>query len=265
MDKFGYIRGRRGPRGFPGRNALQLERWFDVALLRMFREDEQCTYYFNTETDGVINKDGKYEIKDRGGRHNAVCLQNYIKPVRVEDFYGLPLKNSLYKISDINTALDPPSIMLIAFSFRVLSEPTDQSQYIFTNNSGTRAVSITKDYLSIWGTQSPPMLTYNNKLWNTMIIQYSCVNDDDRENDKCFFSLNMDKGFFRPRGYKIEDSDVYIGGRPNKTNFAHVLIGNFEIYVKHPDPGPYLVPDEIWGLVETDLINRLPIVCPASI
>ena len=46
-------------------------------------------------------------------------------------------------------------------------------------------------------------------------------------------------------------------GKPNKTNFAHVLIGNFEIY---PDPEPYLAPDEIWGLVETDLYNRLPII-----
>ena len=43
-------------------------------------------------------------------------------------------------------------------------------------------------------------------------------------------------------------------GKPNKTNFAHVLIGNFEIY---PDPEPYLAPDEIWGLVETDFLLEI--------
>ena len=51
MDKFGYIRGQRGPPGPRGRDAFNIFTWFPFSGLRMFRENEACTFYFNTVDD----------------------------------------------------------------------------------------------------------------------------------------------------------------------------------------------------------------------
>ena len=92
MDKFGYIRGRRGPRGRPGKDAVNLLNWYPASVLRMFRENEECTFYFCTATDGILyDKDGKpIGLKDRFGEFkseftNAICLQNFLKPVKLND------------------------------------------------------------------------------------------------------------------------------------------------------------------------------------
>ena len=78
MDKFGYIKGRRGPPGPAGKDALELNTWFPLSMVRMFREEEECTFYFDTETDGILYKDGQpIGLKDCGGRMNAICLQNF--------------------------------------------------------------------------------------------------------------------------------------------------------------------------------------------
>ena len=59
MDKFGYIKGRRGPRGPPGQDAVNIFTWFALSALRMFRENSACTFYFNTVDDGILKKDEK--------------------------------------------------------------------------------------------------------------------------------------------------------------------------------------------------------------
>ena len=46
MDKFGYVKGRRGPPGPRGKDAVELYKWCPDAVLRMFRESEQCTFFF---------------------------------------------------------------------------------------------------------------------------------------------------------------------------------------------------------------------------
>ena len=67
VDKFGGIgRKYRGPPGPPGKDALELETWAPHSVLRMFRENEVCTFYCNTAEDGILY-DGKKPIglKDR--------------------------------------------------------------------------------------------------------------------------------------------------------------------------------------------------------
>ena len=60
MDKFGYIRGQRGPPGPPGRDAIDTFTWTSYSVLGMFRENEECTFYFNTADDGILyDKDEK--------------------------------------------------------------------------------------------------------------------------------------------------------------------------------------------------------------
>ena len=89
VDKFGgYRRGRPGPPGPSGKNAIQLHEWCPKSLIEMFRKDEECTFYFDTETDGILYKDGKpIGLKDRFGGKNAICLQNFYKPEKIRKVY----------------------------------------------------------------------------------------------------------------------------------------------------------------------------------
>ena len=258
MDKFGYIRAKRGPRGFPGKDALDINNWFPVSVVRMFRESEYCTFYFNTETDGILYEGAKaIGLKDQGGRQNALCLQNFQKPIKIGKHYGLPLNGAVYKIPSIPTAVAPHCILIVALSFKVMSELSDENHYIFSNNTGTRAVSITKKSLNIWGTQELSELEYDYRDWNTLLLQYSCM--ENTENDKCFFSLNGKRGFVRPRPYKFgPDNDIFLGASSKMTNYGNVVIGSFEVYNKifEKTPPTYLIPDEIYKLIEEDIGTR---------
>ena len=156
VDKFGgYRRGRPGPPGPPGKNAIDFQSWLPTAMVKMFRENEDCTYFFDAETDGIIEEGGKPALKDRYGKNHAICIQNYQKPMKLGKLgiYGLPLKNTKFKISNIkDQGLSEISIFVVAFSFKILYELDDKHYYIFSNKSGSRAVSINNKQLDIWGT-----------------------------------------------------------------------------------------------------------------
>ena len=77
-DKFGgYRRGKRGPPGPAGKNAIDFQWWFPDGTVQMFRKSEDCTYYFDTENDGITDEGGKPALKDRYGKRNAVCIENF--------------------------------------------------------------------------------------------------------------------------------------------------------------------------------------------
>ena len=96
-----------GEPGPPGKDAVNLLNWYPISVLRMFRENEECTFYFNTAEDGILydNDHKPIGLKDRFGEFrdvptNAICLQNFLKPVKLKGgYYGIPLKNWLYKLS----------------------------------------------------------------------------------------------------------------------------------------------------------------------
>ena len=264
MDKFGYLRARRGRPGKDGKDALDLSKWCPSTVVKSFREDEQCTFYFTSEKDGILFDKNKRAIglADRRGKFNAICLQSMLRPIGYGDHFVLPLRNSLYKITGISSANTSPSIMLVAFTFKVRAPLTSKQEYcIFTNNKGTRSVSINKDSLNIWGAQTMQDLTYKYRGWNSMIIQYSCIGDDAEQIKKahCWFILNEKRGFFRPRYYADEggNADLFIGGKPSLTNFADITLGTFEVYLKHwvEEPTDYSIPQEISNLILND-INR---------
>ena len=52
MNVFGDDR-RYGIPGPEGRDAFDLTGWTPNALLRIFREDTECSFYFKTETDCI--------------------------------------------------------------------------------------------------------------------------------------------------------------------------------------------------------------------
>ena len=259
MDKFGYIKGRRGPRGPPGENALDFQSWLPKAMVKMFRESEQCTYYFDTETDGIIEDGGKHALKDRYGENHAVCIQNYQKPVKLGKLgiYGLPLKNTKFKVPNIeDQGLTPESIFVIAFSFKILSPLDEKPYYIFSNTRGNRAVSINNKQLDIWGATASPQLKYDMRGWNVMLLQYSRITRTGK--DKCFFILNGDLGTFEPKVYEEEFSDFYIGGT-HEQETAPIMLGSLEIYTKQfrDSIDNYLLPKQIYKPLENFIEDRV--------
>ena len=146
VDVYGSKRGAQGPPGEPGppgkkgKDAFELYKWCPTSMLRMFRENEACNFYFNTADDGIL--EGGRGLKDHTGQRNAICLQNFEKPIKVGNIYALPLRGALYEVKDITLALAPTSIAVVALSFQVLSEANEG--YIFSNTSNTRGVSVTK-------------------------------------------------------------------------------------------------------------------------
>ena len=138
----------------------------------MFRRDQECTFYFNTETDGILYKDDKpIGLKDRFGENNAICLKNFHAPVKIRRFHALPLQDTLYKISRLRTATAPPSICVIALQFKITAE---KDGYIIANEANNRGVEISKKSLNILGTD-PLALEYRDRRWNKLIIQYSSM------------------------------------------------------------------------------------------
>ena len=174
----------------------------------MFRENEICTFYCNTAHDGILYdeagtafglKDCYIELKllNCGQTENAICLQNFQQPVKLDTgHYGIPLKNTLYKLSHFTTlATAKPSIVLFAFSFNRIDDTfTDEDAYIFTNKNTSRGVTILRKALNILGAADRLELHYIYDDWNTMIIQYSLITNS--EQDECSFMLNGRRVFF---------------------------------------------------------------------
>ena len=251
MDKFGYIRGRRGPAGPPGKDAFNLYAWCPKALLQLFRESESCTYFFNTADDGILSK--PEGLKDRYGKNNAICLKNFEKPQKYEGIFILPLRGALYRVDKILQALTPPSIVVFAFTFKIVKALTGV-HYIFTNQEKTRGVYIS-DSLNICGTD-PLLLEYYKDDWNRMVIQYSNFDFGGR----CFFMLNGRKGFFIKNDAEESDQTLFLGGHPDEKQSADVFISNFEVYSKayksETEPN-YILPEEISTLIDGDYQDRI--------
>ena len=260
VDKFGgYRRGRPGPPGPPGKNAIDFQFWLPKPMVKMFRESEDCTYFFDTATDGVIEEGGKAGLKDRYGKNHAVCIKNYQKPEKPEklSIYGLPLRNTKFKVPNIkDQGLSQKSIFVVAFSFKVISTLGKNPAYIFSNKSGNRAVSINNKQLDIWGTTASPQLEYDKRGWNVMLLQYSRMTDAGK--DKCFFILNGKVGSFEPKPYEEIEGDFYIGGSLEQKT-APVMIASFEIYSKIFDnpTDDYLLPKQIYSPLVNYLVDRV--------
>ena len=251
MDKFGYIRGRRGPAGPPGKDAFNLYAWCPKALLQLFRESESCTYFFNTADDGILSK--PEGLKDRYGKNNAICLKNFRKPIPYEGIFILPLQGALYRVDRILQALTPPSIVVFAFTFKI-AKALSGVHYIFTNQEKTRGVYIS-DSLNICGAD-PLLLEYYKDDWNRMVIQYSNFDFGGR----CFFMLNGRRGFFNKKDAEESDQTLFLGGHPDAKQSADVFISNFEVYskaYKSETESNYLLPEEISTLIDGDYQDRI--------
>ena len=206
VTKFGsYRRGKSGPRGPPGRDALDIYTWLPECTVRMMRESEDCTYYFDHETDGVVVNKSTKEIAlyDHFGRNHAVCIQNFQRPVRLGKLgiYGLPIRDSKFKISYLKTqASMDGTIFLVAFTFKILEKLVgEEPRYIFVNQDDSRGVTIDEKHLNILGSSVPLQLEYIPHDWNSVLIQWS-----KGMGNRCLYYLNGKIDYFT---LKIDHND----------------------------------------------------------
>ena len=248
--------------GLPGRmHLIDMVGWMPTALLEMFRKNMKASFYFQTETDCILyNEKGEpIGLLNHGNSNfNAICLSHFHKLKYVhEGIYGLPLNHTIYKITDIGTALVEPTIIFVAFTFKIAEELEEGKDYIiFTNGNSSRGVIISKQTINFLGGEERQELTYNHGDWNTIIVQWSNVSGAQ---DECFFYLNENRGFIRPRKYEEDSRDIYIGGHPSTGECAPIYLSRFDVYIRewYADKEPisnYLVPKEICELILDDIM-----------
>ena len=265
MDKFGYIRARRGPPGPAGKDALQLDVWCSKSILQQFRMDASCCFYFDSRTDGILyDSTGKTPIglKNRvagDDGHNAICLRGLKAPVQTGKSFSIPLStNTCFEISRLPSAIEPKTVFIVAFSFKLIKPITDDlPYYIFSNTTSTRAVTLRKDQLDIAGcARGSPQLKYLKTSWNVMVIQYSRVTTAG-SGDRCFFMLNGRRGSFEPVVYENDAQEIYIGHKIKKT--ANIELNYFEVHTKHfKHPGNgYVLPETFSNLLDGDMKRRV--------
>ena len=260
MDKFGFIQGRRGPPGPAGKDALQLDVWCTKSVLQQFKASASCAFYFDTESDGILDK--KKGLKNRidEGRYNAKTVRDLQTPVKTGKSYSLPLSTkSCFEIPTLRSALKPSSVFIVAFSFKLTEAIKDGlSYYIFSNTNSTRAVTLRKDWLDIAGCErGSPQLKYKIDSWNYMLIQYSRVSEDG-SSDRCFFILNGRRGFFEPKVYENDAVGLYIGHKLKKT--ANIELNYFQVHYVHESIHKtmgYVLPEIFSSLLLKDMKSRV--------
>ena len=91
----------------------------------------------------------------------ALAAFYFQTPVKLNSgYYGIFLKNSLYKVSNVTIASTTPFIMVVAFSFKADATLTDEDDYIFTNKNSSRGITISRNSLNILGSQARLDLEY---------------------------------------------------------------------------------------------------------
>ena len=265
-DKFGLTRGRRGPRGFPGEDALQFHLWFPESLFKLFQASATCLFYFNSGTDGILfDESGKKPIglKNRSefGENNAICSRGVVKPTTSSGkTFSLNLStDNCFEIPKLTSALKPSSVFVVAFSFKLKKPIKDElSYYIFSNANSTRAVTLRKNWLDIAGCfRGSPQLVYKKTAWNYMLIQYSRVSEEGAA-DRCFFILNGRKGFFEPVVYENDSQGLYIGHKIKKC--ANIELNYFMVHSRRFEKSvsnEYTLPEVISTLLLKDMKSRL--------
>ena len=253
--------GKQGPpgeQGKPGKDGFSLSGWTPKALLKMFRENTDASFYFQKGIDSILYEKGEpIGILNHGNSDfNAICLSHFHKPVQVHDTYALPLNHTIYKITDIGSALVEPTILFVAFTFKLMEKLEEEKDYtIFTNGNGSRGVAISSKTINILGAVHQE-LPYDSGEWNTMIIQWSNVSGGE---DECFFYLNEHRWSIRPRKYQEDSRDIYIGGHPTSGQCAPIYLSRFDIYLRewsssHAEISDYLVPKEMCKLILNDIM-----------
>ena len=232
-----------GQRGPKGKDAFDLIQWAPNGIKKLFRESEEVNIYFNTATDGVIYKDKKpIALKNRGLGVNAKFLGKKfpnIKQIK-EDNWMIELQDSIFEVNPAPMGCENFSTAIFLFTFKALEANgvPGKPRILFSNKSGTRAVSVEEKEikgryfgsLKIYSSGTEKEIPFEQGQWTGVFIQYTCKNGvvycQYRTADT---EGSLEVGKEDPK----DDFILYIGGHPEKT-MANEAMGSFELYFR-PD------------------------------
>ncbi len=257
-------KGDRGEKGVDGVAGLNIFlKWFPDSAVRMFRESESVTFYFNDAKDGIVWEDETKKTKpvgllNRGSGENATLVTPTVFPEIAKlktGKYMMQLNKTLFEIPNIYTATNDDSIVIFALTFKPLTVSMKDC-YLFTNATGSRAVSIQNNILHIRGPGSFTEIIFDPKEWNTLLVQYSFI--DGRS--ECFFMINGRRGTLHHPGTPSKPDDkLYIGGHPTiEGSSIHTAIGSFEVYyMDDPNKNDYILSNDMCSLLVEDIESRV--------
>ena len=230
------ITGLRGPKG---EDAFDLIHWAPHGVKRLFRESEQVNIYFNSATDGIIYSEDKKPIglRNHGLGPNANFLGKKFPDIQQikHDNYMIKLKDSVFEIKPIQVGTSNPSTAIFLLSFKRLERELNKPRYLFSNKSGTRAMTVeereirgrTIGVMKIFSSGSEKEIFFPEEGdWTGILIQYICKNGMVY----CQYNTGNQQGCLEPgRLDEKEDHVLYIGGHPEKLSANHAM-GSFELY-----------------------------------
>ena len=180
------ITGLRGPKG---EDAFDLIHWAPHGVKRLFRESEQVNIYFNSATDGIIYSEDKKPIglRNHGLGPNANFLGKKFPDIQQikHDNYMIKLKDSVFEIKPIQVGTSNPSTAIFLLSFKRLERELNKPRYLFSNKSGTRAMTVeereirgrTIGVMKIFSSGSEKEIFFPEEGdWTGILIQYVCKN-----------------------------------------------------------------------------------------
>ena len=241
--------GPRGAKGERGKDSFDVKTWFPNQMLQWFRNSEACSFYFETEADGLIRNGSGTVIglKNHSGKNNAVSVKKFERLVKLPlGGYALEFSSSLYRVQEVDIAYAKPSIAALCVSFKMMSYPVER-QYMISSNKKQRGLTVEANKLQIWGAVEEPIeILYELGKWNTFFVQYSNISDK-----KGFFIFDGKRGEFTTKECTLDPGEVYIGGKATQDFFFKGAIAILEVYFRDLEGrvDNYQLPTELCDLV----------------
>ena len=203
--------GKKGDKGDTGDSGFSII-FFSKQLLKWFNEILILSFYFDTETSGILIEDEKrVGIKNQVTNKNAKALTHVgsMSKIDISGKYALEFKNTVYKVENIDWAFSNTQKSILIFAFKVPTFVTNK-QYIFhTMNKDeiNRAVYIENADLVIQ-TSSLTKVPYRSDSWNICYIEYG------KESN---YWINENTGTFQTIHIVETDYNLLIGGKDENT------------------------------------------------
>lgn len=219
--------GKKGDKGDNGDSGFSIT-FFWKQLLKWFNEILSLSFYFDTETSGIIIEHGKkVGMKNQVTKKNAKALTNVGSMIKIDysGKYALEFKNTVYKVEHIDWAASETQKSILIFAFKVPTFVTNK-QYIFhtmNKDEVNRAVYIENTELVIQ-TSSLTKVPYRSDSWNICYIEYG------KESN---YWINGNTGTFETIHVAQTDYNLFIGGKDGHT--FNGTIARIDFYTERHD------------------------------
>ena len=239
------VKGEVGPKGEKGDSIIY--RWFGDQVLRWFRENENCCFYFSDKNDFIWTQDAITGLKSHTLIGNdAISVGDAVKEKTLTNGrLCIAFKNSLFKIPNIVSVI-PQMYTTIALTFHGDKIRQDK-QYILTSSAkDEHAVTLTANKLQVWGsTQDPIEFDHKPNYWNHVYIQWT--NQGDRKGH--VYYGNQHKEFTTKMWDHQELAIMYVGAKPDKQSPFYGDLAMLEVKTVSRKPDEKALPNEIRKLI----------------